>query len=79
MIDIFVKISNESDAEEFCNKVTKHDFDVDLECGKYVIDAKSILGILSLRLGSVLTLHINVDSKDECSDLLLDIDKYIIE
>ena len=79
MIDIFVKISNESDAEEFCNKVTKYDFDVDLECGKYVIDAKSIMGILSLSLSSILTLHINVDSKDECSDLLLDIDKYIIE
>ena len=34
----------------FVNEITKFDYDFDLVSGRYVIDAKSILGIFSLDL-----------------------------
>ena len=40
-----------NDVKDFVNTVSKYDFDVDLTSGRYVVDAKSIMGI------SVLTFH----------------------
>ncbi len=36
--------------KDFVNKVNEFDFDVDLVSGRYVVDAKSIMGIFSLEL-----------------------------
>ncbi len=38
------------DVKSFVNIVSKYDFDIDLTSGRYVVDAKSILGIFSLDL-----------------------------
>ena len=47
-----VKISLNSidKVKSFVNEVTKYDYDFDLVSGRYVIDAKSIMGIFSLDL-----------------------------
>ena len=39
-----------NDVKTFVNSVNKYDFDVDLTSGRYVVDAKSIMGIFSLDL-----------------------------
>lgn len=39
-----------NDVKEFVNIVSKYDFDIDLTSGRYVVDAKSIMGIFSLAL-----------------------------
>ena len=46
-----VKLNTIESAKEFCNIVSDsqyNDVDIDLSCGRYTIDAKSILGILSI-------------------------------
>ena len=56
MKEIKIKLSNVQDIREFVNVVILADYDVDLVQGRYVIDAKSIMGIFSLDLLSPITL-----------------------
>ena len=61
-----VKISLNSidKVKSFVNDVTKFDSDFDLVSGRYVIDAKSIMGIFSLDLLSPITLIAHTDNAD---------------
>ena len=45
----------------FVNDITKFDTDFDLVSGRYVIDAKSIMGIFSLDLSKPIDLGIHAD------------------
>jgi len=45
-----VLLNTINDVKKFVNIVCKYDFEVDLTSGRYVIDAKSIMGIFSLDL-----------------------------
>ena len=58
-----VKISlNSIDrVKSFVNDITKFDVDFDLVSGRYVIDAKSIMGIFSLDLSKPIDLNIHAD------------------
>ncbi len=62
-----VKISlNSIDAvKSFVNTVTKYDSDFDLVSGRYVIDAKSIMGIFSLDLSKPIDLNIHAEGNAE--------------
>ena len=50
---------------EFVNNVILQDFDVDLLQGRYLIDAKSIMGIFSLDLLSPITVKAHTDGGAE--------------
>lgn len=57
--------------KSFVNDVTKFDCDFDLVSGRYVIDAKSIMGIFSLDLSKPIDLTIHSDDNiDEIMDVL---------
>ncbi len=74
-----VKISLNSidKVKAFVNDVTKFDTDFDLVSGRYVIDAKSIMGIFSLDLSKPIDLTIHSDND---TDTILEVLKpYIIE
>ena len=64
-----VKISLNSidKVKSFVNDITKFDYDFDLVSGRYVIDAKSIMGIFSLELSKPLLL--TVYGEDELEDI----------
>ncbi len=53
-----------NDVKNFVNIVTKYDFDIDLTSGRYVVDAKSIMGIFSLDLGKPITVEIHNEDSD---------------
>lgn len=53
--------------KSFVNTITKYDFDFDLVSGRYVIDAKSIMGIFSLDLSKPITLNIHIDDADSAA------------
>ena len=59
-----IKLSNVQDIREFVNQVILADYDVDLIQGRYVIDAKSIMGIFSLDLLSPIELVAHTESAD---------------
>ena len=62
-----VKISLNSidKVKSFVNDITKFDYDFDLVSGRYVIDAKSIMGIFSLDLSKPIDLNIHSDDNLE--------------
>ncbi len=60
--------------KEFVNYVSRYPYEVDLHSGRYVVDAKSLLGIFSLDLGKPIVCEIY---NDNCDELLKDINKYI--
>ncbi len=47
----------------FVNIVSKCDYDVDLTSGRYVVDAKSIMGIFSLDLSKPIKIDIHGDEE----------------
>jgi phosphotransferase system HPr-like phosphotransfer protein len=59
------------------NDITKFENDFDLVSGRYVIDAKSIMGIFSLDLSKPIDLNIHAEENmDEIMEIL---SSYIIE
>ena len=59
MLNDFVKI------KKFCNKVIKFESDVDLVKGRYVIDAKSTIGIFTLDLSVPVDVIIHSENEEE--------------
>ncbi len=74
-----VKISLNSidKVKSFVNEITKFSNDFDLVSGRYVIDAKSIMGIFSLDLSKPIDLTIHAD--DNLPAIMEVIKPYIIE
>ncbi len=74
-----VKISLNSidKVKAFVNDVTKFDTDFDLVSGRYVIDAKSIMGIFSLDLSK--NIDLNIHSEENMSQILEILKPYIVE
>ena len=56
------------------NDITKFDSDFDLVSGRYVIDAKSIMGIFSLDLSKPINLNIHGD--EDNAEIMEVIKKY---
>ncbi len=74
-----VKISLNSidKVKSFVNDITRFDNDFDLVSGRYVIDAKSIMGIFSLDLSKPIELNIHAENNmDEIMNILA---PYIIQ
>lgn len=56
-----IKLLNIQDVREFVNKVVMVEYEVDLQQGRYTIDAKSIMGIFSLDLMNPITVIAHTD------------------
>ena len=63
------------DVKKFVAIVNRYPYDIDLKSGRYVVDAKSLLGIFSIDLSKPITMTVY---NDNCDDLLEDIGPYII-
>ena len=50
MKTVQISLNSIDKVKSFVNEISKFDFDFDLVSGRYVIDAKSIMGIFSLDL-----------------------------
>lgn len=78
MKTVQISLNSIDKVKSFVNSISKFDFDFDLISGRYVIDAKSIMGIFSLDLSKPIELNIHVDNSD--IDSILEILKpYICE
>lgn len=60
-----VMLKDVESIKKFVNIITKFENNFDLTSGKYVVDAKSILGIFSLDLSKTLQLHVFGDKIDK--------------
>lgn len=61
----------------FVNDISKFDSDFDLVSGRYVIDAKSIMGIFSLDLSK--DIDLNIHAEDNIDSILETLKPYIVE
>lgn len=59
MLERQIKLTAADDVKDFVNAATKCDFDIDVFYNRVIIDAKSILGVLSLDLTRELTVRCN--------------------
>ena len=62
MKTVQISLNSIDKVKSFVNEITKYDNDFDLVSGRYVIDAKSIMGIFSLDLSKPIDLNIHADS-----------------
>ena len=62
MKTVQISLNSIDKVKSFVNEISKFDFDFDLVSGRYVIDAKSIMGIFSLDLSKPITLNIHAES-----------------
>lgn len=70
-----IRIVAINDIKDFVNIVTKYDFEVDLTSSRYVVDAKSIMGIYSLDLSKPIDVKIY---SDNCEEFLKEIERFIV-
>lgn len=66
-----VSLDSIDKVKAFVNTLSKFDSEFDLVSGRYVIDAKSIMGIFSLDLSKPIELHIHSENNVEEIDTLL--------
>lgn len=78
MKSVKISLNSIDKVKSFVNDITKFDYDFDLISGRYVIDAKSIMGIFSLDLSKPIELNIH-GSDSELDDVLAVLTPYIVE
>lgn len=60
-----IKLSTVEQIRSFIDKVERYNFPVDLKEGRYIVDAKSIMGIFSLDLLQPITLIAETDESNQ--------------
>ena len=65
MKEITILLNDFSKIKKFTNEVSKISSDVDLVRGRYVIDAKSTMGIFTLDLSKPISVVLNSDDETE--------------
>ena len=77
MVKLTVNIVSMQDADKFNKLCSKFDCDMDLQSGKYYVDAKSIMGIFSLDLSK--PIELNIHAEDDVDTILDVLKPYVIE
>lgn len=76
MTTVQISLNSIEKVKSFVNDIARFDSDFDLVSGRYVIDAKSIMGIFSLDLSKPINLNIHADEDTEIIETLK---SYIVE
>jgi len=76
MKTVQISLNSIEKVKSFVNNISKFDNDFDLVSGRYVIDAKSIMGIFSLDLSKAIDL--NIHAEDNLDEILKTLAPYII-
>ncbi len=76
MKTVKIRLSSIEAVRDFVEIVRKYDSEIDLSSGRYVVDAKSIMGIFSLDLMNPITLTVH---SDNCDDIMESLKSYIVD
>ena len=77
MKTVHISLNSIDKVKAFVNDITKFDNDFDLVSGRYVIDAKSIMGIFSLDLSK--PIELNIHSESTVDEILSVLQPYIVD
>ncbi|MBR1867460.1 MAG: HPr family phosphocarrier protein [Clostridia bacterium] len=73
MKSVQISLQMASQVKNFVAIVQKYAYEIDLRSDRYVVDAKSILGIFSLDLARPITVEIH---SNDCEDLLEELKQF---
>jgi len=77
MKTVQISLNSIDKVKSFVNDITKFQSDFDLVSGRYVIDAKSIMGIFSLDLSKPIDL--NIHAEEDVDSILNILAPYIVK
>ena len=78
MKTVSISLNSIDKVKAFVNDISKYVFDFDLVSGRYVIDAKSIMGIFSLDLSKPINLNVHAEGNN-LDEVLKVLAPYIID
>jgi len=76
MVTVSISLASIDAVKKFVAITNKYSFDIDLLSGKYVINAKSIMGIFSLELSK--TLSVRMDCGED-NPILHEIEPFVVK
>lgn len=79
MNEFYIKVDSVDKVKDFVKVTSKIMPDMDLIVGRYIIDAKSIMGIFSVDLTRKIRLKIHSDNEKECTEIRKKLEKFIVE
>ena len=77
MKTVQISLNSIDKVKSYVNQNTKYDYDFDLVSGRYVIDAKSIMGIFSLDLSKPIELAIHA-GEEELDGVMAALEPYLV-
>lgn len=78
MNEVEIKLNTLKKVRNFSEKVATMEEDIDIIVGRYVVDAKSVLGILSIDLNRVLRLRIHTTDIERCKEFQNEMKEFFI-
>ena len=76
MKSVRILLDTTDKVKSFVNAVSAFDYEADVRSGRYVVNARSILGIFSLELDRPVVLEIY---ENDCDDLLEKIEPFMVK
>ena len=70
-----IMLNSSNDVKNFVNLANRFDFDADLTSGRYVVDAKSIMGIFSLDLSRPIKIEVH---SDDCDSFIEELKQFMV-
>ena len=77
MTTVKISLNSIDKVKSFVNDITKFDSDFDLVSGRYVIDAKSIMGIFSLDLSK--NIDLTIHATEQLDEILSVLRPYMVD
>ncbi|MBQ9027706.1 MAG: HPr family phosphocarrier protein [Lachnospiraceae bacterium] len=76
MKKVMISLNSIDKVKSFVNDISRFDYDFDLVSGRYVIDAKSIMGIFSLDLSK--PIELNIHAEENADEVISALKPYIV-
>ena len=76
MKTVMISLNSIDKVKSFVNDISRFDYDFDLVSGRYVIDAKSIMGIFALDLSK--PIELNIHAADNADAVVEALKPYIV-
>jgi len=67
-----VMLNEVEQVKKFCKICNTLDFDLDIKSGRYLMDAKSLLGLFALKLSEPVSVIVNENDYDKAIEALKD-------
>ena len=78
MTKAIIRLPSVREVKDFVSTVSSCGCDIDIAADRYIVDAKSIMGIFSLDLSKPLELRIISDEEDVIADVLDKIGPFVV-